>query len=138
MNRPISGESASVFIVKEGAKVAVLFAPGSGIVGFERGSGTIHVYYEGNVYGAENVKTWDSKVRMAYGRMVQKYPTVAQMICNAEDLVEVGVTDGDVVSLTDSATLRSWLAHHNMSDSAPASDVNRLLDRPKRNFGMKM
>lgn len=52
---------------------------GSAVVALtsESGSG-FDVYYEGNRYGAENLRTFEDKVGCAAGRALYRYPTIAR------------------------------------------------------------
>jgi hypothetical protein len=88
-------------------------APGSAIVGQPFGD---HVLadYEGNLYGAENIKTYADRALHAAGRHVWKghgYPTVARRFLSASDLVEIGVYDTTSWSLYvgNREALASWL-----------------------------
>lgn len=67
---------------------------GSGIVGQDSGvADTTHVYYEGNLYGAVNIVTFEDKLYTAWGRMSRRYPTVAQANVPNENLIQVGWFD---------------------------------------------
>lgn len=73
-------------------------ARGSGIVmlnwpvdGF--GEHTVHaamVYYEGNLYGATNLNTFEERVQRAAGRAHCRYPTTARQLVDPEEFVVVG------------------------------------------------
>jgi hypothetical protein len=61
----------------------------SGIVGSREG-GSVVLDYEGNRYGAANVRTFADRVRVAYGRHTTRYPTVARIAADEGELVELG------------------------------------------------
>lgn len=90
----------------------------------------IMVYFEGNLFGAENMKTWCSKVRQSYGRMVQKYPTVARACWPSNELECVGTTNGNVVTIENMPALTRWLTWSCDLKSAPTSGEDRLPERP--------
>jgi hypothetical protein len=127
---------ADIFVPVEAYQAMTDIGPGSGIVGYPFGtdrmpgaSDSLNVYFEGNIYEAENLKKWTDKVRQAYGRMVLSYPTIAKSIVAADHFQMVGNTDGNVVTITDMPALQRWLAFSNKMDSAPASDEERLPER---------
>ncbi len=68
-------------------------AKGSGIVGVPAEGGAVLIYYEGNIYGAQNIRTYEDKIYHAADRLVAKYPTVARTWAKPEDLVRVGTYD---------------------------------------------
>lgn len=59
-------------------KKVMTIAPGSGIVAAQK-EGMFHIHYEGNLYGAENLRTWEERLLHAAGRAYQNYPTTARM-----------------------------------------------------------
>ncbi len=104
---------------REGTKFSI--AKGSGIVGrpHEIIPGTTMLDYEGNLYGAENLRTYGERVMHAASRAVEQYPTVARMGLHTETLkenfVEIGTYDyhHDRIDVTDAAAqalLDAWLA----------------------------
>lgn len=85
-------------------------APGSGIVAGDLPGVPSHtvLYFEGNLMGAENLKTWAERVVVAAGRLHQRYPTVARKGMPVEEaqanLVRVGHVDPDTWEVTVDAT----------------------------------
>ena len=69
--------------------------PGSGIVG-TRQERTTHrcrlvlIDYEGNLYGAMNIRTLEDRLHHAAGRHIMRYPTVARRLARVSELVFVG------------------------------------------------
>jgi hypothetical protein len=61
----------------------------SGIVGSREG-GSVVLDYEGNRYGYAGVHTFADRVRVAYGRHAERYPTVARITADEGELVELG------------------------------------------------
>lgn len=80
-----------VFVPNEDHPIRTMIAAGSGIVGAPalRG-GYLEVDYEGNLYGAANIVTYADRISLAYGRMVQHYPTIARTLVEPEALTRVG------------------------------------------------
>lgn len=91
-------------------------APGSAIVGILRGQDddwNVEAYYEGAVYGQK--MSFEEKLQIAAGRMVDRAPTTSFGFYPAEDLQEVGRVSrserlsGWVISeLEDASALESW------------------------------
>jgi hypothetical protein len=76
------------------------------------------VYYEGNRYGAENLRTYSQRVSMAAGRMFKKYPTIALMGFTREDFCQwfktVGTIDEDYnMAILDVASVKRYEALYN-------------------------
>jgi hypothetical protein len=88
-------------------------APGSGIVGQPQDDGTILVYYEGNIYDARNIRTYDDRCDHAFDRMRTNYPTVARAIVNPRDLIDVGTwepaTHSVVTTREEAALIGRWV-----------------------------
>ena len=86
-------------------------ARGSAIVGAgEIREGMTMVYFEGNLYGAENLRRFDERVEHAAARLVEKYPTAARMQAETAHLMQVGLYDTDSHSLdvTHPEALEAW------------------------------
>lgn len=95
-------------------------AEGSGIVGAQSVD-MVHVYYEGNLYDASNIVTWADRIDHAADRLVANYPTIAQMVTDAEDLTRVGTWDGKQVTLLDNVAANivyEWLRLHERGEHA--------------------
>ena len=71
----------------------------------------VRIDYEGDLYNASNVVTFADRVRRAYGRQVENYPTVARMVVLQDDLWPVGWFDpaAGLVHCTDPDRLAEWL-----------------------------
>ncbi len=72
--------------------------PGSALVGDPSAARTV-VYHEGNVYGADNLRTFAQRLNCAAGRLETRYPTIARISVNNDDLVDVGTARKDPASL---------------------------------------
>lgn len=96
-----------IFLVvpKDDASSATGIAAGSALVTYGDGSvdgglpfestDYMQVYYEGNVYGASNLRTLADRARHAAGRMVQTAPTIAKRLVPPEEMVVAGtLADG--------------------------------------------
>jgi hypothetical protein len=89
---------------------------GSGIVGAtspEPVTGRVVIDYEGNLYGAANVRTWADRVLQAEGRHRVQYPTVAREAVRPDALVRVGTLHDE----SDRVTPRLWV-----TDRQPLAD----------------
>ena len=65
----------------------------SGIVGSPDGHGRVTCYYEGNLYGSENLKRFRERLMVAAGRLAQRSPTVAVVSLPEDALRRVGTYD---------------------------------------------
>lgn len=67
-------------------------APGSGVVGRAQGA-MVLADFEGNLHGADNIRTLADRLHHAAGRAATRYPTVARRLVPAEALLAVGWYD---------------------------------------------
>jgi len=78
----------------EGHPLTAHIAAGSGIVGRpEPGGEDVEIYFEGNLFRAENIRTLADRANHASGRMPQTYPTTAKVTVPRDALVVVGTFD---------------------------------------------
>jgi hypothetical protein len=91
-----------------------MIATGSGIVAFRQPDAPdqLVVYFEGNLFGAENLKTLHDRALQAYGRMAKSYPTVAKAQMPADAFEVVGTIDPDRFEIDkDHPALQAWTKH---------------------------
>jgi hypothetical protein len=121
MERPNPGGRAAVFVPHPEAEEAVAEAVsnGSGMVGFGNADGSVTVYFENNKFRDSGLFKWESKVFKAYGRMVERSPTVNKLSCDAANLVQIGFIQGPEILVRDMAQLALWLGRSNAADSMP-------------------
>jgi hypothetical protein len=98
-------------------------APESGIVGAiepEGITGMVVIDYEGNLYGAGNLKRWGDRVGCAEGRHRAQYPTVARIACPLGALTRVGTLRARAyereplearLEVSDAEALARWLGY---------------------------
>lgn len=102
----------AIFCPKPSTPLATTLKAGSAIVGDPTAltEGRVCIYYEGNVYNAENMRYFSERLLHAAGRLTTKYPTVAQAFISLDELDEVGVynTDAKQALISDPETLRAW------------------------------
>jgi len=85
-------------------------APGSAIASFDVSNDHGNVaYYEGNLFGAENLKTYEGKVICAYYRLRDKYPTVAMTCFNRGDFEVIGSFENGVISVVNQGAYDKWV-----------------------------
>lgn len=96
---------------------------GSAIVskGFEDSEGYIEVYYEGNIYGASNIRSFEDKASHAADRLAKRYPTIARRKVLKSHLTEVGEFQTETKPAMSSASIPPELRHH------PRSVVAKML-----------
>ena len=108
----MSKETHILFIPTKDANLGI--APGSAIIAAvdQTGPDRVLIHFEGNLYGAENLKTYESRIRQAAGRQVDRYPTTAKMVVARDQLVEVGRYDyanDRVLNLLNEHLLEGWI-----------------------------
>jgi hypothetical protein len=89
---------------------------GSGIVGIDLGT-HYRAYYEGNLFNACNLQTFEECVGMAHDRLAYKAPTTAFCLLKKDDMTVVGDVNDGVISLlsTQSASVAQWVAETNIT-----------------------
>jgi hypothetical protein len=91
--------SVAVYVPTKAAAAKLEFiATGSGIVGKQRGA-WVDLWYEGNLYQAENLNRWVERVACAAGRMGENYPTRARAVVPAEWVQQVGWYEAETSSV---------------------------------------
>ena len=93
--------------------------PASAIVAgvSQRGNETLLVYFEGNQFGAENMKRFDERCLHAAGRAATRYPTIAKAGVPARELLHVGVYDlllKEIVEVIAPLALQTWVGNETM------------------------
>jgi hypothetical protein len=87
----------SLYVPHPESRLCTELARGSAIVGLPMASGQVRIYYEGNVFGAQNLKRYRDKAVQAAGRMLHRYPagypTRAREDVDPREVVEVGGID---------------------------------------------
>lgn len=68
-------------------------ARGSAIVGEPRTGAEVEVYFEGAIFGQENMRTLADRATHAAGRMLERYATTAARIVPRDALLVVGTFD---------------------------------------------
>jgi hypothetical protein len=81
----------------------------------------VTLYFENNRFRDPGLHKWESKVFKAYGRMVERSPTVNKLSCDASNLVQVGFIEGNEILVRDMEKLAEWLRKSDAADSMPES-----------------
>lgn len=97
--------SLRVYVPVTGSRADKQITRGSGIVGQPRDE-RIHLHYEGNLYGASNLDAINERLCCAWGRLKDRYPTVAQCLVEKDDVIEVGLFDGQTIAFISGDTER--------------------------------
>lgn len=90
-------------------------ARGSGIAGIPATSPDemITVYFEGNLYGAENLTSYESRIALAAGRCLESYPTIAKTMLPQSELIKVGIFDVELkrfcLDIAQHETVQLWI-----------------------------
>ena len=89
----------NILIPKPNNSKRKLIKAGSGIVATDLPDGSTDIYFEGNLYGAENLRSYWGRLLCAAGRLSQKYPTVARLVDKdrSENFDCIGAFDYDAV-----------------------------------------
>lgn len=103
-------EVLTIYVPKGESPWAMRIARGSGIVGkIDERTGRLLIHYEGNIYGAENLRTYGDRVHQAAGRLRVNYPTVATALVDPAHFKAIGRLDGNDITIDDVETLDAWL-----------------------------
>jgi hypothetical protein len=85
-----------LYIPRGGYPSTADIARGSAIVGEPRaGVAEVEVYFEGAIFGQENMRTFADRATHAAGRMLERYATTAVRIVPRDALLAVGTFDFD-------------------------------------------
>ena len=108
--RPTWNDELPLLVPKATLQAAHHLKKGSAVVAVKRPSGLVIAYFEGNIYNASNITTFDEKALLAYGRMVQNYPTTAKMAIEIEDYEVVGSIRAGKCSIQATPAYEAWVA----------------------------
>jgi len=101
-----------ILVPRQGTEAARIIAPGSAVVGSSASEGARHVYFEGAIYhDAGGRPSFREKLENATGRLVTRYPTVAQGGFAESDFEVVGQIDGTrfiVTTISNVQALAIW------------------------------
>lgn len=83
-----------LYVPSGGFQATADIARGSAIVGEPQPSGAeVEVYFEGAIFGQENMRTLADRATHAAGRMLERYATTAKRIVPRDALLAVGTFD---------------------------------------------
>ena len=83
-----------LYVPAGGHPATVRIARGSAIVGQPRaGSGEVGIYFEGAIFGQENMRSLADRATHAAGRMLERYPSAATLVVPRNALLAVGIFD---------------------------------------------
>lgn len=106
-----------IFVPVPGSQLGI--APGSAIVcAIEQDeSSDVVAYYEGNLYGAINLRKYSERALHAAGRQVHRYPTAAMAILPRSSLIHVGDLDYAQrrFAISDAVALSEWVLDEQVS-----------------------
>lgn len=110
--RPAYGDSVLVLVPKAEVmdKWQKHIKCGSAIVGFMIEAGHYRVCYEGNLYGAENLKTFKDRAIVAYGRLTQNAPTIARSMVDEHEFEVVGKMSKGSFEIVLTPALLEWMS----------------------------
>jgi hypothetical protein len=95
---------------------------GAGIIGFGNPNGTLTIYFESNRFNDSALDMWESKVQMAFRRMIDHLPTTSKAVIQPQQLEQVGTMRANGLRLTRVDSLKRWLADSQAMASAPDSE----------------
>jgi hypothetical protein len=82
-----------LYVPSGGYPTTADIARGSAIVGEPRAGAEVEVYFEGAIFGQENMRTLADRATHAAGRMLERYATTATRIVPRDALLAVGTFD---------------------------------------------
>lgn len=81
----------TIYIPKPNTYLHRMLKKGSAVIKSKMvGEGMVKVYYEGNIYNAVNIRTYEDRCMLAAGRARDNYPTTSFMAVPEYDLIEAG------------------------------------------------
>jgi hypothetical protein len=104
-----------LYVPAGGHSATTNIARGAAIVGEPRaGAEEVEIYFEGAIFGQENVRSLADRAMNATARMLERYPTVAARVVPQDALLAVGTFDfhAGLIKLTGSDSERAvavWL-----------------------------
>ena len=118
-----------LYVPSSGYSATADIARGSAIVGELRsGAAEVEVYFEGAIFGQENMRTLADRAAHAAGRMLERYATTATRIVPRDALLAVGTFDfrEGQITLTGSDSERAvtvWLGTSQLDPAELAQGV---------------
>ncbi len=82
-----------LYVPSGGYPATADIARGSAIVGEPRAGAEVEVYFEGAIFGQENMRTLADRATHAAGRMLERYATTAARVVPRDALLAVGTFD---------------------------------------------
>lgn len=114
IGRPVYGKPALVVVPKLDRQDywKLNIKPGSGMVAFQASdsSSVYFVYYEGNLYNACNLQTFEDRAVCAYGRMAMSYPTTAVCAGDMDGLEVIGTVTPQGIEIEETEAYKAWVA----------------------------
>lgn len=124
IGHPHKNGHAALFVPIAGneAELPANIRNGAGIVGFGNPNGTLTIYFESNRFNDSALHKWESKVQLAFRRMIDHLPTTSKMVIPPHQLEQIGIMEADGLRLTRLDSLKRWLSYSQAIESAPSSD----------------
>jgi hypothetical protein len=107
-----------VLVPKPNSAASAWIDARAGIVACQWTNDRIEVYFEGNSFGDETLRSFEERVKCAAGRLQHRYPTIARGWFASTDFEEVGkyifASDWrmDRLTITNQGALARWLQGH--------------------------
>lgn len=103
----------TIFVPGPGTRLGI--KPGSAIVASidQIGQEQVLIHYEGNLYNCENLRLFEERLMNAADRQATRYPTIACMKVNRDDLIVVGRYDlptRTILEISNQPELDDWLS----------------------------
>lgn len=106
--------------------------PGSGIVGTAQDDRQVLIDYEGDRYGQG--RTYEERIYHAWDRHTwgeNGYPTVARMLVDADELIEVGFLLIPKIEPSEDKLREIMIERYGFYEPAAAHEIRRELARPQ-------
>ncbi len=115
LGRPGKGEKAILVVPKLSQQKtwSACIDLGSAIVAFAHKDkpAKVTLYFESNRHNFDNVNSFEDQAVIAYGRMVESYPTIARAMGNTDEFVAVGTVSYQGIDLDRNVDFDAWLSH---------------------------
>ncbi|BCB22300.1 hypothetical protein [Bosea sp. ANAM02] len=101
-----------IYVPRPGSPAETMIRPHSAVVAtIEDGADMASCFFEGNVHGAQNLRSFHDRLVVAAGRLTCDYPTTARALVPVGDLIKVASYDPRFLAVrdvTDGKRLSDW------------------------------
>lgn len=91
-----------IYVPRPGSLTEAMIRPHSAVVAsIDEGVDMASCFFEGNIYGAQNLRSFHDRLVVAAGRLTSDYPTTARALVSVADLIRVASYDTRFLAVRD-------------------------------------